>query len=110
MYRFLNNDKLYLDEWILGHNPEVIKNNIQNAPQKEKVTLLFLSDSKNTQLEAMESRYLKQAYYENQSILIVGMARNRKSARELMLRIVQDTLEHGMQTKVKEYLLSLSED
>lgn len=110
MHRFLPNNLIYTDADIAPVEIELIKYKLDNSPESTKVWLLYLPQSTNNQLELMEGRYLKQRYYQNHFLHIVGISKTKDKALELIQDIFEDAYKENGNYDARSYLLSLMEE
>jgi len=110
MHQYLANEKMYKDADLSPVEIELIKYKIENAPATAKVWLLYLPNTSNNQLEIMEAKYLKQKYYETHFLTVVGMARTKEKAMQLLELIWNDAVLHTKEADARKYLMSLMEE
>lgn len=96
--------KLYLGEGIKGQKLDKIKRKLIDKPLLAGVYILVLSHNPVDQLEILDSKLLIQRFYERHELYVVGIAKDREEALNLVEQIAQECLDSRGDCKLKEYL------
>lgn len=96
--------KLYLGEGIKEQKLDKIKNKLINKPLLAGVHILVLSRNPVDQLEVLDSKQLVQRFYERHELYVIGIAKDREEALDLVEQIAQECLDSRGDCKLKEYL------
>lgn len=94
--------ELYLGEGI--KNRQIIQQKLRIGAGMVDVYVISLSRGRD-QLECMHCSQFKQRVIRENIGLIVGLAKGRNEAQELMITMIEDSLKETGSPNVKEYLL-----
>lgn len=67
--------------------------------------LLVLPETNYNQLEIINSIYIKQPYYRNRDMIVIGLAESEIMAYELLLIITEETFKNTKDANIRSYLL-----
>ena len=89
-------------------DPEEVKNRLRKGQETRNIYVIALSPGESgpgsNQLEFYNGTILKQPYYSLHPPFIIGIARGRREATELVRQIVQEAYEHTGSGDVRAYL------
>lgn len=100
--RFFHN--LYLGQGV----PDVkkIKRQLLNRSIFVKAYVITLSLGAD-QLEMYDAKVLRQSYYRNTPLTVVGIASDYEEALQLIMQITKDALKQGYEGRLKQFLLDM---
>lgn len=96
---------LYASEGVQDKKEKVLEG-LMKQELTFPVYLLTLAESEQNQLEFFSSVFLRQPYYEDKEIFIVGLAESYTAAVELVERITCETMSETQTLHMREYILA----
>lgn len=96
---------LYVSEELKDKKEQVLERLMDTSSFHMPVFVLTLAGGEQNQLEFFSSVLLRQPYYEDKEIFVVGVAGNYFSAAELVKQIACEVLEKTGDTRIREYIL-----
>lgn len=98
-------EKLYVGESIKGKEKK-IKWKINHNAGLFSVYVISLASNPNNLLDIIHTTDLMQKGYPKKDIRIIGIAKGKEEAMELVKRIIQETYDYLGTTNVEKYLKS----
>lgn len=95
---------LYVSE-ELQHKKEQVLEGLMRQELKFPVYLLTLAEGEQNQLEFFSSALLKQPYYAEKELFIVGLAKDYQAAADLVAQITRDVLSRTNGLQIREDIL-----
>lgn len=97
---------LYVSNSIKERKIPVIKLGIKQGRGRLKLYLITLSNNDSDQLDIIHNSLLKQRLYRKLDLRIVGLANSREEATELVIDMLNETIESTGHCNIKDYLLT----
>ena len=98
-------DDLYVGYGLLGKRDEII-NKIKRGKVMLNKYVITLPRNNYDVLEIYPSYVLKQKWYLDSDMVVVGIAEGKEEALDMMQLIIMDCLHDTGNVKVKEYILN----
>lgn len=95
---------LYVGEGISERRLHRMKKKLCHRPLLMSVYLIVFPENDADQLEIISSRQLLLSYYQKLELSVVGLAKNKDDAVELIVRMTEDCLADRMDCSLKEFL------
>lgn len=95
---------LYVSDLLEKRKNQVIKGLMERKVQPN-VTVLTLAQGEQNHLEFFSSVFLKQHYYDEKELFIVGIASGELDATMMVAEITQEVLDQTGTTDIKQYIL-----
>jgi len=95
---------LYVSELLQRQKNQIIKNLMERKSQPG-ITLITLANNECNHLEYFSSVLLKQSFYDQKEIFLVGIAAGDLDAAELVREITQEVLDQTGGTEIRTYIL-----
>jgi len=97
-------ERLYTNGEISQRKLNRIKRNIRQGRGRFNLYLISLSNNKYDQLDIIHNSMFKQKLYRKFDIRVVGLASSLEEAKELVLNILNDTIEETGTVDMKSFL------
>lgn len=95
---------LYVSELMQKQKNQIIKNLMERKLQPG-ITLITLANNERNHLEYFSSALLKQSFYDEKEIFLVGIAAGELDAAEMVREITQEVLDQTGGTEIRTYIL-----
>lgn len=95
---------LYVSSLLEKRKNEVIKRLMERKIQPD-VTVITLAQGEQNQLEFFSTVFLKQHYYDEKELFVVGLASGEMDAAMMVADITQEVLNQTGTTDIKQYIL-----
>lgn len=99
-------NKLYVSNSIKERKIPAIKLGIKQGRGRLKLYLITLSNNDSDQLEIIHNSLLKQRLYRKLDLRIVGFANSKEEATDLVIDMLNETIESTGSCNIKDYLLT----
>jgi hypothetical protein len=99
---------LYVGYNLLEKKRQVIRKIKNGKPQWDTYVITLPQNDYDT-LEIYPSNILRQKWYRDSDMLVVGIAQGREEALDMMQLIVMDCLHDTGEVKVKKYIMNKME-
>lgn len=96
--------KLYLGEGIKETKLDKIKKKLVTNPFFADVYVLTFARNPADQLEFFDAKQLRQRFYEQRPLQVIGIARDYEDALKLVEQITRECLNERGDCRLKEYL------
>ncbi len=94
--------KLYLDDEISKDKRKILSK-LKHNKLTFNVYVMVLADSECDQLEIYPSYVLLQKIYKEKELMVVGLASEMGSAKDLLVKMTEDCLRETGNVSLKEY-------
>lgn len=94
--------RLYIGESI--KNADKIIRRIKKGSRFLQSYVITLATNQSDQLEIYAAYLLKQKYYVDKSLIVIGIATDYKESLDLVLKITEESLQKRGDCNLKEYL------
>lgn len=101
---------LYVSEELSGKKEQVLEKLMDTSNFHLPVFVLTLAEGEQNQLEFFSSAFLRQPYYDDKEIFVVGLASDYFTATELVQKIACKVLEETGGTEIRHYILKRQEE
>lgn len=104
MIRWL--EPLFVSESAVKEQKRLVKR-IKKRRGLLDIYVLMMPANDEDQLEIMNANYLLQPWYQKRDVTIVGLAKTKQSAVELLIRMVDEAVKSQGTPDIKSYLKML---
>jgi hypothetical protein len=81
-------EQLYTDDFIVRNMKYHMKRVESGKDQKKRITIITLASNPDNLFDIVDSRELSFCYYRKRDIYILGLAKNKKEAIQLLIQLV----------------------
>lgn len=98
-------NQLFLSKSIKKHNLDKIKKSIENRKFTCSIYCISLASNPKNLLDIYNSKELLFPYYKKNDIHIIGLAKSKNQAYDLVIDIIEEIHRNTGDFKVREYFL-----